>query len=332
MKRFLIAISCAAIVVACGTTSKVTSDNAPVGRVATPTQAQADSLLTALVSPAGEFRTFVVETEDRPQVYGFVPSSDSASVRVITLAPQKGKWAMESSASYPDGDDAQMRFSGFADSTLVVSIGGRQRFVYVTMKESDSQKQKLISIYTPSLESLQQVVFTGKALPDGKIEGSSNEKLLDGVQKPEMQWALSKLHEDPSLVFLSEADIMTDQAIAWWLEKNPAALTKATKVTFGQIPAESSLAIAFNAAKKENSDKYRAAYMDIRGYTCVVAYNKSAGTYSLAWVEPVCKNKSTDRLLKSIYFGNGSFLSLFYYKGRTSFKYNLNLANGILQR
>ena len=148
----------------------------------------------------------------------------------------------------------------------------------------------------------------------------------------EMRWAIATQAADPRLVELSEADLMTDQAIEWWLDKNPTALTRATRISFGQIPAESSLVAAYKKASKESTAPYSAALFNIRGYTVIVSYNRSSASYSLIWAEPQCRNKNTDRLLNNIYFESGSTLALFYYKGRTTFKYRLTLANGSLKR
>ena len=137
---------------------------------------------------------------------------------------------------------------------------------------------------------------------------------------------------DSTLVELSRADEMTDQAIDWWLKNNPRALTNASSVSYGALNAESSLVEAFRKAKKESSANYSAALFDIRGYTVIVVQRKSNGSYVLAWAEPVCVNKNRDRLLNSIYFRNASNLTMFYYKGKSTFNYQLNLANGRLMK
>ena len=313
----------------CGTTSKVGATASK--HVATPSAAQADSLMSALASPAGEFRTFVLGEEDASKVYGFIPVKDSASVKVATLAPVKGEWTLESLVNYPDGESGY-GFSAFADSCSVVEMAGVKYFTFSHLRTQDSSIQKSVNIYRPDLDSFQQVCFTGKKLADGKIEGTSNEKFIIGAERPELRYVIAKLHADDSLVFLSEADMMTDQAIQWWISRNPKALTGTTKITFGQLDKESSLVAAYQGAKKENLDAYRAATFNIRGYTVVVSFNKSTGNYALAWAEPICKNKKTDRYLNSIYQASGNVLSMFYYKGNTTFKNNLNLANGTLQK
>jgi len=316
--------------VSCGTTSKVTE---PARKVVTPTSAQADSILSAMASPAGAFRTYVLGENEDSKIYGFIPSRDSAQVKVLSIIPVRGEWTLGSSVTYPDGGENGFSFTGFVEDTVgVVETSGVKFLTYSTMRQKDGQVQKLLSIYKPELDSFQRLSFIGKRLSDGKIEGSSNENFVIGLERPEMRWAVARLHSDPELVFISEADLMTDQAIEWWISKNPSALTGTSRITFGKIDEGSSLVAAYQKATKENLDAYRAATFDIRGYTVVVSFRKSDGGYSLVWAEPVCKNKKTDRYLNTIYKASGNTLSMFYYKGNTTFKNNLNLANGSLQK
>ena len=64
----------------------------------------------------------------------------------------------------------------------------------------------------------------------------------------------------------------------------------------------------------------------------IVVLRKSNGSYVLAWAEPVCANRNTDPLLNNIFFRNDTNLTLFYYKGRTTYNYQLNLATGRLMK
>jgi len=316
--------------VSCGTTTKVAEN---IRRTVTPTSAQADSILAALTSPEGAYRTCVLGENEDSRIYGFIPSRDSAQVKVVSLVPVKGEWTLGSLVSYPDGDENGFTFQKFEEDTVgVIEMAGVKYLTYSAIRQRDNQVQKSVNIFRPDQDNFQQLYFTGKRLPDGKLEGSSNETLAQGLENPQMRWAVAKLHSDTDLVFISEADIMTDQAIEWWISKNPNALTGTSRITFGKIDAGSSLVEGYQKAKKENLDSYRAATFNIRGYTVVVSCRKSDGSYSLVWAEPVCKNKSTDRYLSSIYQASGNTLSMFYYKGKTTFKNNLSLANGSLQK
>jgi hypothetical protein len=64
----------------------------------------------------------------------------------------------------------------------------------------------------------------------------------------------------------------------------------------------------------------------------ICAYSKTTKDYVLVWCEPVCKNRNRDQLLNTIYFENDNTLDLFYYKGRTTFKFRVNLATKNLRR
>ena len=134
---------------------------------------------------------------------------------------------------------------------------------------------------------------------------------------------------------LSDAVALTDDSIAWWLEKNPDAETRATRLNFGALDEESSLVAGFKAARsrdKDSSRSFTAALFDIRDYTVIVAYSKTYKNYILVWCEPVCQNKNRDKLLNSIYFEDDASLALFYYKGKTTFKYHVNLASRTIRR
>lgn len=312
----------------CGTTTKVAAN---ISKFETPSAQQADSIFASIVAPTDKYLTFVTGEGENSKIYGFVPSSDSSEVKVVSLVPLKREWTLESLVNYTDGDESAMPLKILYNLSHEV-VDSVEFYSYSTLREKDGKVQKSIAVYRTDTDDFQYVCFTGKRLSDNRIEGESNEAMLQNLDKTHLKWAVEKLHTDEELVFLSKADLMTDQAIEWWLQKNPKAQSNATKISFGQLDPECSLVQAYQSATKENASSYRAALFDIRGYTVVVSFKKSTGTYSLTWAEPVCKNKKTDRLLNSIYFSNGSNLNMFYYKGNTTFKYILNLANGSISR
>ena len=50
------------------------------------------------------------------------------------------------------------------------------------------------------------------------------------------------------------------------------------------------------------------------------------GEYTLVWCEPVCRNKKTDKYIRSYFFENdGTTLDVVYYKGNTTFKNKISL-------
>ena len=90
---------------------------------------------------------------------------------------------------------------------------------------------------------------------------------------------------------------------------------------------------AFKKARKEKGKNCTAALFDIRGYTVICTQSRKDGGYSLAWCEPRCKNKYRDNFLNSIYFeSDGVTLVMFYYRGRTTFKYRLLTASQTLRK
>lgn len=330
LKIMAAVIIAAVVAVSCGTTKPVAkvSNIPPV-----PSVAEASEIASSICgTPSGSQVVFALESSQGPKVVGFRPAVDSGYVRVSEIGWDKDKWAIENVVDYPCLDGEGFKFKSFADSSEIRSFGGEKYLVFRIERESDKEYQKSVLLYNPEIKTLQQVSFTGIRKSDGKIEGQTNLNLLPDSGAPQIVWAADELVKDPHFTILSEADIMTDQAIEWWLKNNPKALSSASKIVFGSLPAESSLAVKFSASAKENGSKYRAALFDLRGYTVVVAQKKADGSYILAWAEPVCTNKKTGRLLNSIYFEKENNLVLFYYKGKTTFKYRLNLSSGKLVR
>ena len=83
---------------------------------------------------------------------------------------------------------------------------------------------------------------------------------------------------------------------------------------------------AFKGVKKEKGKNYSVANFDLRGYTVICA--QKGGEYTLVWCEPVCKNKKTDKYIRSLYFENdGTTLDVVYYKGKNTFKNKISLAS-----
>ncbi len=330
--KFLGPVAVALLAVSCGVGGRKTVGNASV---ALPTQAEADSIAVSCGSIAAPYGTrslaCPVQKPQGPRVYVFSPSADSNYIKVTSLMPKGGKWVEENSVNYVAYDSVDsLKFKSFDDSALVRTFAGQNFFTFSVLREngaSDAASTQVL--YNLDTDGLQSVTFSGKYLKDGKLEGTSNKEMLVGTERPEMQWAIARQAENPKLVELSRGNLMSDQAIEWWLEYNPKALTSASKVVFGALPAESSLVEAFKAAKKENSPKYRAALIRMRGYAVVVAYRKSSAAYYIAWVEPLGRKGAS---LNNIYFENDTNLALYYYRGNTTFKHHVNLASAKITR
>jgi len=221
----------------------------------------------------------------------------------------------------------------------LVEIGGKKflSFNYINSAEDSKGIEYIASLFNLEDGSVTHTMFYGRDMSgkDGlKIEGQCPEA-LSALVLPENAWLLNRINSDPRLEQISKANALTDDSIAWWLEKNPQAETRASRLNFGALDEESSLVAGFKTVRsrdKDSSRSFTAALFDIRDYTVIVAYSKTYKNYILVWCEPVCKNKNRDKLLNSIYFEDDTSLALFYYKGKTTFKHRINLANRTIRR
>ena len=221
----------------------------------------------------------------------------------------------------------------------LVEINGKNllSFNYINSADNNKNIEYVASLYDPEDGSFTHAMFYGRDMTakDGlKIEGQCPEA-LSTLATPENAWLLNRINADPRFVPIAKADALTDDSIAWWLEKNPNAETNASRLSFGALDEESSLVAGFKKARsrdKDSSKSFTAAMMDIRDYTVIVAYSKTYKNYILVWCEPVCKDKNRDKLLNNIYFEDDANLALFYYKGRTTFKNRINLASRTIRR
>ncbi len=228
------------------------------------------------------------------------------------------------------------------DSLSVVEFNYRNMLTFSYINENTEGEQEYVSVLYDYLNDYaHSAMFYGTSLleksSDGsyKIEGQCLESVSGGIITAEQMWAINSLGRNPSLVQLTRADLLTGESIKWWTSRNGKAVTSKApaRLNFGVLDPESSLVKAYAKAPKEKGDKYNAALFNLRGYTVIVSYSKSSGEYLLVWCEPECRNRKTDRLLNSIYFeGSGSSLAMFYYHGRKTYKYRVNLADKTLRK
>ncbi|MDO5443439.1 MAG: hypothetical protein Q4G10_07185 [Bacteroidia bacterium] len=238
--------------------------------------------------------------------------------------------------------DSNLGSSRLEGPSEMVKVNGRNLLSFNTLNYSSDAKslEYVLSLYDIENDMMTNAMFygrnLGKSLDEYRIEGQSPEAALSGgVMLPENVYLLNAINENPDLQQISKADALTDDSIAWWQSKNPTAETKATRLTFGALDEESSLVDGFkkcSAKYKDSSANFTAALFNIRGYTVIVAYSKANKSYNLVWVEPECKNKNRDKYLNTIYFDDANSISMFYYKGKTTFKYHVNLATHALRR
>lgn len=210
---------------------------------------------------------------------------------------------------------------------MVAPTSGRN-YLHFTYKNGPTEYVE--ALYLPGQDILFQVLFYGKALPDGRIEGQSPEAMEGLTLSAEVAWLVSRLRANPALVSLTKADHLTDASLQWWQERNAKALTaQQAKLAFGKLDREASLVEAFQQAKKEKGKSYNVAKVVLRDHLAVIAQSKSSGEYLLLWAEPVVKGKQ----LRTLYFENdATTLDLVFYQGKSMFKLKISLASRTMHR
>lgn len=310
--------------------------------------AGAELVIAPVTDGKSEYTTKVFRLSNNNVPSAFVVDMDAAGgdIRFYGFAmDSKGVWSQTfdiTASKYIL--DAAMDKSFFVQKPELVTVGDVQMvgFSYLNVCSADPKPVEFVeALVSLDGENFTNTIFygnshTGKVLAEGdafSIEGRSPDAMAQGGLSREQMYLMGRMNDNPSLVEISEADALTDDSLEWWFEKNPGAQTTAKSLKFGVLPEESSLVAGYKKAAKESSGNYSAAKFDIRGYTVIVAYSKSSKEYYIVWAEPVCKNRNTDQYLNSIYFtNNSSNLNLFYYKGKKTFKYYINLANKTIQR
>lgn len=262
-------------------------------------------------------------------------------VRIVTLELGAAGWTQCGVYDAPAADAEGMSERSFADGTQRFEIRGTRflRFNYLLRSADGVQQTYVAAAYAPQTDEFGCVSFRGRdvrtlgeAAPY-RISGRSDEAMLSGMERPWMRLMLKDIQDNPLLEQIPDDLWLTDEAIAWWQEQNPDALTTATHLKFNILQPESSLVSEFSKARgKKSSSKYTAALFDHRGWTVIVVYQKADDKYVLAWAEPEAADHYRDRLLNSIAFDDANTLALSYYHGNKTFKYRLNLSSKNLRR
>ena len=254
-------------------------------------------------------------------VESVIALDEGLSLRI--LSPEGDLLDTRSIQVYTMSDTAPA-FSLVSPLEVISPISENRNYVHFAYRNGDSEYVEVL--YLPGEDLSYQAIFYGSPLPGGKIEGESPEMMEGSLQTAELMWLAGRLRENPDLVVISRADILTDQSIRWWLSRNPNAETSAKKLVFGRLDPESSIVEKCKKEKKEKGKKARVAVFDIRGYTVIVSV--SGGDYALIWCEPLCRNKRTEKYIQSYYFESDGFtLDVVYYKGKTMFKNKISLAS-----
>lgn len=209
---------------------------------------------------------------------------------------------------------------------------------YLNIGYLNGDSEYVEALYLPEEDIINQAMFYGNPLKPAegeafRIEGQSPEMMEGLALSPETAWIVDGFKENSSLKQISKADLLTDTAIRWWLEKNPKALSGASRLHFGQLDPESSIVEACKKAHKERGKNSNVAVFDLRGYTLICAVSKSTGDCSLVWCEPACRNKKAYKYLSSVYFdSDGTTLNLFYYVGKSIQKLKISLPSQTLRK
>ena len=336
-KSALIGALAALLVLSCGAPRK----GAVPSYDAVPTAEEVSAVVAAALPEGAVYQGKYLRVPAGQRIFGICIKAaglEKDYARFMVFENGRKGWKMSATIDYPsvpsDGF-ALERFVG--DSLAVVPLQGREWLHFRALASDSLGRKALVSgLYGTLDESYHFLGFSGNDLSAPgqpyRIEGRSNE--LMAPKSEAVSWIAAEMAADPLLVRLSDDDIMADDAVRWWFAKNPAAMGSATSLEFGVIPAECSLSAKYRSVRdRQSCSRYLAAMFDYRGYTSVVAQNRSTGEYMLVWTEPECKDHARGRLLNNIYFEQGgSTLVLFYSQGTRTFKYRINLASKTLRK
>ena len=338
MKKTALFGALALLILSCGAPRK----GAVASYDAVPTAEEVSAVVAAALPQGAVYQGKYLRVPAGQRIFGICIKAEGLEkdyARFMVFENSRKGWKTAATIDYPSVPSDGFRLDSFLDDSLSVVTLQDRDWLHFRALASDSigTKKALVSgLYSTLDESYHFLGFSGKDLAAPgqpyRIEGRSNE--LMAPKSEAVSWIAAEMAADPLLLRLSDADIMADDAVEWWLGKNPDAMGSATSLEFGVIPAECSLSAKYRAARdRQSSSRYRAAMFDYRGWTSVVAQNRSTGEYLLVWTEPECKDHARGRLLNNIYFEQGSStLVLFYYQGRRTFKYRINLASKTLRK
>ena len=175
--------------------------------------------------------------------------------------------------------------------------------------------------------------FGGKLYNGRKLEGKQLYVNVEEEDENAMEYMTDKMEKLSYLVRINESDALSDRVMEEWIAGNADASGNAGSVNFIPIPENCSIAEAFDQRKlgKETSGRFSALLMNFRGNTIICSAD-SDGSKKLVWCEPQCTDRTSGKYLHTIFFEQKSTIALFYYHGRKSFKYRINLDTGRITR
>ena len=301
-------------------------------------EVQARELIGAFIPQDAPALAFAVRKEAVDRIHAVCLTGNGIEIRTIEKNGSSWKELPSYNPPFPFMDEEPQSLV-FIDGNSVLKLRGETFLCFnVLASWPDSRREYRSVCYSPDSDYWNYLTFSGKDVrtkngsASFRISGRFNET-MEELSHPQMRLLLSGMKENPGLEEIPDKDWKTDLAIEFWLKNNPDAMGGATKLNFNILDKDCSLVESFAKAKgKQESSKYRAAIMDIRGWSVIVVYEKESGNYVLAWAEPECKDHKKDRLLNSLYFKNPYTLTMYYYQGSKSFSYELNLASKKLSR
>lgn len=301
-------------------------------------EAQARELIGAFLPQDAPALAFAVRKDAVDRIHALCLGGREIEIRTIEKSGASWKELPSYNPPFPFQDEYPQSLS-FIDSHSVMKIKGETFLCFNVLAAWPNSRREYRSVcYSPDSDFWGYLSFSGKDVhvkDDSaayRISGRFNET-MEELRHPQLRVLLSAMKENALLEEIPDKDWKTDLAIEFWQKNNPDAMGAATKLTFNILDKDCSLVESFAKAKgKVESSKYRAAIMDIRGWSVIVVFEKESGNYVLAWAEPECKDHKKDRLLNSLYFKNPYTLTMYYYQGSKSFSYELNLASKKLSR
>ncbi len=266
---------------------------------------------------------------------------ENVNPMLTNLVKDDDNWAPSDGILLPDnsvlGEPEQIYF---ADGFEIVKIQSNRYLQFCTVNYHNGGTKVEYVAHVFDIENQQDYTgsFYGNNLQypnitsDYLIEGQDPSSLSTGLVLAEEIYLKNLVASNEKLTLISEENLKVDNAIEWWYSKNPKAETSAKSLSFGLLDVDNGIVKKFSSSPKESSGHYRVALFDYRGQTMICAYNTTTKEYSLVWCEPVAQDKNRDKLLNTIYFEKDSNLVMFYYKGKTTFKIRVNLANKSIRR
>lgn len=303
---------------------------------------EAAGIMAQYVPEGQQFRAFGRRKDAVDRIYALSLPQDSLDfVQVLCIEKTSdGKWKEMTPYLAYCADAHGMDTREIVDSCVSYDIRGERFFqMYYLLSSHGGNETSYVGVcYGPDSGFIGSISFTGKPLPsDGgrqyRISGRSNESIAPSMDQPQMRLLAESIRENPALEEIPMRDYLTDLSIQWWIQNNPGAMTDATDLKFNILSPESSLVMDFaSAGGKQQSARYSAVIMDIRGYSVIVVYQKEDGNYVLAWAEPESRDHMKDRLLNDIRFIDANTLNVHFYHGRRDFSYKLNLSSKKVRR